>query len=231
MRNLIAMARIRTIQPGFARSPSMGRVSREARLLFVLLWTVVDDEGRCHAAPEDLASALYPSDFDAARYLHGWLDELKGEGCVECYEVDDLDYLRIVHWHRHQWINHPTKSYLPPAPHERLRDSGIPETSGTLRGRRHKRHPVQKLGGRSGTFPEFPEENPEDDEPITPQSVVRDLRRIRRNAEADRSHASAIRSVEVMARIGLASGKNDRNDGGELLGPSPPELHGLPDTR
>ncbi len=40
------MPRIRTIQPNFAQSPSMSRVSHEARLLFVLLWTLVDDAGR-----------------------------------------------------------------------------------------------------------------------------------------------------------------------------------------
>lgn len=224
------MSRIRTIQPSFARSPSMGRVSRDARLLFVLLWTVVDDEGRCHAAPDDLASVLYPSDFDAARHLRTWLDELEGEGCIERYEVDNIDYLRIVHWHKHQWISHPTKSYLPPAPHERLRGSGIPETSGTRRDRQRKRQAVQKLGDRSCTFPEIPEENPEDDEPITPQSLVRDLRRIQRNAEADGAHPSAIRSVEAMARIGLASGRNGRSDDEALVGPSPAELLGLIDT-
>ena len=71
------MARIRTIQPHFARSPSMSRVGREARLLFVLLWTLVDDEGRCQAALDDLARVLYPSDADASMYLLAWLDELE----------------------------------------------------------------------------------------------------------------------------------------------------------
>jgi hypothetical protein len=117
------MARIRTVQPTFGRSPSMARVSRDARLLFVLLWTVVDDQVRCHAFPDDLANVLYPKDFDAPRYQHGWLEELEAEGCIERYEVDDIDYLRIVHWHDHQCICHPTPSSLPPSPNERPRDS------------------------------------------------------------------------------------------------------------
>src|SRR5471030_1433545 len=139
------MARIRTIQPDFPRSPSMGRISREARLLFVLLWTIVDDEGRCHAAPDDLAQVLYPADFDAHMYLLDWLDQLENENCIERYEVDDVDYLRIVRWKRHQRIYHPTPSYLPPPPSEEVDDSEIREISGKLngRGRKVRRDPIR----------------------------------------------------------------------------------------
>jgi hypothetical protein len=225
------MARIRTIQPDFSRSPSMGRVSRDARLLFVLLWTVVDDEGRCHAEPENLASVLYPADFDAPRYLRPWLDELEHEGCIERYAVDDVDYLRIVHWRKHQWIGHPTQSFLPPSPHERLRGSGIPERSGTPRGQRRKTQSAQPVEERSCTFPEIPEEPEATDRPVTRESVLRDLRRIGRNAEADGAHASALRSVEAMAKIGLGAIKDRHQSyGNEEMSPSPAVLQGLPVT-
>jgi len=46
------MARIRTIKPEFPHSESMGRVSRDARLLFVMLFTIVDDEGRARRHPD-----------------------------------------------------------------------------------------------------------------------------------------------------------------------------------
>lgn len=36
------MARIRTIKPEFPQSETMGRVSRDARLLFIQLWTVAE---------------------------------------------------------------------------------------------------------------------------------------------------------------------------------------------
>jgi hypothetical protein len=49
------VGRIRTIKPEFPQSESMDRVSREARLLFVLLWTVADDAGRLRTAPRLLA--------------------------------------------------------------------------------------------------------------------------------------------------------------------------------
>ena len=102
----------------------MRRVSRDARLLFVQLWTIVDDEGRAPAEPDDLVQTLYPSDFDTERYMHMWLDELEVEGCIERYDVDGIDYLRVVHWHKHQQISHPTRSRLPPSPGEWPADSG-----------------------------------------------------------------------------------------------------------
>jgi hypothetical protein len=110
------MARARTIKPSFMRSRSMRAVSSMARLTFVQLWLVADDEGRSAAGPRLLAHHLYPGDREAADRLPGWLDELEGQHCIERYTVDRLDYLRIVNWRRHQKISHPTPSRLPARP-------------------------------------------------------------------------------------------------------------------
>src|SRR5262249_35009885 len=109
---------IRTIKPEFPQSESMGRLSREARLLFVLLWTVADDAGRLRAAPRLLASLLYPFDDDAPGLVPRWLDELEREGCVYRYEHDGTHYLEIVKWRDHQKIDKPTPSRLPAPPRE-----------------------------------------------------------------------------------------------------------------
>jgi hypothetical protein len=82
------MARIRTIKPESPPSESTGRVLRDARLLFVMLFTIVDDEGRARAATRMLASLLFPYDDDANAQLAEWLSELERENCVELYEVD-----------------------------------------------------------------------------------------------------------------------------------------------
>src|SRR5229473_3005220 len=107
------MARIRTIKPEFPHSESMGKVSREARLLFMLLWTVVDDFGRTRGASRLLASLLYPYDDDAPGLINGWLAELVREGCLRLYEVDGTHYLEIINWLKHQKIDHPSKSKFP----------------------------------------------------------------------------------------------------------------------
>lgn len=119
------MARIRTIKPEFPQSESMGRVSREARYCFVMLWTLADDSGRLRGNSRMLASLLYPYDDDASGLISGWLDELQREGCVFRYEVDGAAYIEITNWLSHQKIDKPSESKLP-SPREDSRKPAKP---------------------------------------------------------------------------------------------------------
>lgn len=107
------MARIRSIKPEFPQSESIGRLSRDARLLFVELWTIADDSGRARAASRMLASLLFPYDDDAPGLIDGWLHELEAEGCIIRYEVDGSTYLQVANWLKHQKIDKPSPSRLP----------------------------------------------------------------------------------------------------------------------
>jgi hypothetical protein len=107
------MARIRTIKPEFPHSESMGRVSRESRLCFILLWTIADDAGRLRGNSRMLASLLYPYDDDAKNKIDGWLTQLAGEGCIDRYEVDGTSYIQVRKWAEHQKIDKPSQSRLP----------------------------------------------------------------------------------------------------------------------
>jgi hypothetical protein len=107
------MARIRTIKPEFPQSEKIGVLSRDARLLFIQLWTVVDDEGRTRAASRMLASLLYPYDDDAPALIGDWMDELEAKGHIRRYVVDGSQYLDIPNWLKHQKIDRPTPSRLP----------------------------------------------------------------------------------------------------------------------
>jgi hypothetical protein len=107
------MARIRSIKPEFPQSESIGNLTREARLLFILLFTVVDDGGRSRAASRMLASLLYPYDDDARDLICGWLEELDEKGLITRYEVDGSQYLEIDNWLKHQKIDHATPSKFP----------------------------------------------------------------------------------------------------------------------
>ena len=115
------MARIRTIKPEFPQSESMGRVSRESRLCFILLWTLSDDEGRLRGNSRMLASLLYPYDDDAKKVIDKWLFELGSEGCITQYGIGDDHYIQINNWTLHQKIDHPSKSKIP-APIETSRN-------------------------------------------------------------------------------------------------------------
>ena len=108
------MARIRSLKPELPQSESMGRVSRDARLLFIQLWTIADDSGRARGNSRMLASLLFPYDDDAPHLIDGWLDELEREGCIRRYVVDGQKYLDIPNWLKHQKIEKPSQSKLPP---------------------------------------------------------------------------------------------------------------------
>lgn len=108
--------RIRSIKPEFWTSESMGRVSREARLFFVGLWSLADDSGRTRAASRMLASLLYPYDDDARAHVDDWLAELEREQCIRRYEVGGNHYLEVCNWLSHQKIDRPSPSKLPAPP-------------------------------------------------------------------------------------------------------------------
>lgn len=107
------MARIRTIKPEFPQSESMGRVGRESRLCFILLFTLADDAGRLRGNSRMLASLLYPYDDDAKKHIDTWLSELHTEGCIVRYEIDGDQYIQINKWLQHQKIDRPSESKIP----------------------------------------------------------------------------------------------------------------------
>ena len=107
------MPRIRTIKPEFPQSEAVGRLTRDARLLFIQLWTIADDFGRARASSRMLASLLYPYDDDAPELIDVWLAQLERVGHVRLYEVEGSLYLDIPNWLKHQKIDHPSKSRIP----------------------------------------------------------------------------------------------------------------------
>lgn len=97
----------------------MGRVSRDARLLFVELWTICDDYGRARAPSRMLASLLFPYDDDAPGLIDGWLAELEREHCIVRYTLDGSTYLQVTNWTTHQRIDKPSKPQFPEPPNTR----------------------------------------------------------------------------------------------------------------
>lgn len=126
------MARIRSIKPEFPQSESMGRVSRDARLLFVMLWPICDDHGRSRAASRMLASLLFPYDDDAPKLIDGWLDELERENCISRYSIEGSTFLQVNNWLIHQKIDKPSKPQYPECPRgfARIREDSLLEGKG-----------------------------------------------------------------------------------------------------
>lgn len=110
------MSRIRTIKPEFPQSSTLGSVSRDARLCAVNVLTMADDEGRLTGNLRVLAGQLYPFDDDARDLLDGWLAALECVGFIQRYTADGKPYISITGWKKHQKIDRPGQSRLPPPP-------------------------------------------------------------------------------------------------------------------
>lgn len=132
------MGRIRTIKPEFPQSESMGRVSRDARLCFIELWTLADDSGRLRGNSRMLASLLFPYDDDAPQLIDSWLESLEHEHCIQRYKVDGQSYVQIANWLEHQKIDKPSESKIPPFATVREDSSTVREDSSLDQGSRTK---------------------------------------------------------------------------------------------
>ena len=148
--------RIRSIKPEFWESESLGRVSREARLLFIGLFSCCDDHGRARASSRLLASRLYPYDDDAFKRLPGWISELEKQGCIRLYQVDGESYLEIPKWLNHQKIDKPSASKLPPFDSIREDSRGFEKDSLGTGNREVEQGEEQGTGNRQGLVASAP---------------------------------------------------------------------------
>ena len=112
------MSRIRTLKPGFFRSRSLAKVTRDARLTFQGLWVEADDAGRGIAHADLLKGTIWPLDADiTADVIDAHLLELAAAHIV-LYEVDGERYYEILNWEKHQaaaYRKSPPQHPEPPA--------------------------------------------------------------------------------------------------------------------
>ena len=110
--------RIRSIKPEFWRSPDVADLSIEDRLLWIGLWSYVDDNGVGKDRAPIIAADLFAFDLsrDApdtlARVSRG-LQNLSASGRITRYTLDGDDWLYINNWSRHQRIDRPNKPRYP----------------------------------------------------------------------------------------------------------------------
>lgn len=110
--------RIRTIKPEFWRSDDIAALAIEDRLLFIGLWSYVDDSGVGEDKLAAICADLFAPDMEVdaqevfARVQRG-LTELSVRGLIIRYTVQGKRYLAIPTWKKHQRINRPSKSRFP----------------------------------------------------------------------------------------------------------------------
>lgn len=101
------MARIRTIKPKFWDDTKIGKLSRDARLLYIGLWTFSDDIGVVIGDTIWLKSKIFPYDQIQIQQFEKWIMELVRNGfiCLLSYKSERFIYL--PNFTRHQVINRP----------------------------------------------------------------------------------------------------------------------------
>ena len=105
------MARIRTIKPEFWTDETLTECSLSARLLFIGSWNFADDNGNLEHSAKQLKMKVFPADDVKVTPL---LNELIAHGLLIEYSVSDKKYLHIKGFLKHQVINRPSKSNIPP---------------------------------------------------------------------------------------------------------------------
>ena len=105
------------IDPSFWEDEKLGSCEPVARLLFMGLISQADDDGRLKGHPSLLRSIIFPYDDSiTAELIEIWLTKLADNEhqLIKRYEVDNQKYIFITNFKKHQTINKPQKSKLPP---------------------------------------------------------------------------------------------------------------------
>jgi hypothetical protein len=122
------MARTRMVKPEFWDDEKLAKVSRDARLLFIGLWSNSDDYGVVKGHPAWLKNRIFPYDEIPLATFDGWLAELAAIQVILPFLHNGERYFHIRNFCRHQTINRPS-GMRNPAPPETLPDAaGGPST-------------------------------------------------------------------------------------------------------
>jgi hypothetical protein len=103
------MARIRTIKPQFWTDEKIGKLPLGARLLFIGLWNLADDEGIVLWNAAYIKGQLFPYDTRIRMSdINRWMNDITSLKLVACYvDVQRNIYGFVSTWHIHQKINKP----------------------------------------------------------------------------------------------------------------------------
>ena len=222
--------RIRSIKPEFWRSDDIDALSIPDRLLFIGLWSYVDDNGVGLFSVKDIVGDLFAGDMlrDSNETLIRVKEGLKAlfeRGLIEIYSQDGNTYLAITNWGKHQRVPNPNKPRYPrPSndsetplylfneslirPHESLR-TGTGEQGN--RGTEEQIPPIAPQGGRSESEPETHEPTSEPTRQFDqfwslypnhdyPDAAVREFKRVLRRTGTERVTLVALLQGAQMLR-------------------------------
>ena len=108
------MARKRMIDPSIWQSEDFGKLSNLAKIVFIGLFSLADDEGRGRANPMYLKSNLFPYNEDMrSADIEKALLEISSNMSVIFYSCDGSSYYSLLSWDTFQKIDRPSQSKIP----------------------------------------------------------------------------------------------------------------------
>lgn len=108
--------RIRSIKPEFWTSQDIADLTWDERLVFIGLWSYVDDNGVGRDVEKLVTADLFPLEEDPRDTLarvSGALAKLSEAGRITRYTVGGRTYLHVTNWGKHQRIDKPAKERYP----------------------------------------------------------------------------------------------------------------------
>lgn len=108
--------RIRSIRPEFWTSEDIAEMDWNTRLVYIGLWSYVDDNGVGRDVEALIVAALFPLDGDfleTSRRVTGALQHLSSRGQITRYSVEGKSYLHVSKWSTHQRIEKASKGRYP----------------------------------------------------------------------------------------------------------------------
>lgn len=104
------MPRIRTIKPQFWLDEDLGKLPRDARLLYIGLWNLCDDYGVFEYRPTKIRVQLFPYDTDISDDdIKKRLELIEGTGNIVRFTNEGSEFGYIPSFLKHQLIKNPSK--------------------------------------------------------------------------------------------------------------------------
>lgn len=139
--------KIRSIRPEFFADPTMAELSHAARLLYIGLWCLVDDDGRGEWLPKQIDGQIFPlEDVD----IHALLEQLVRTARIVRYTDGDREYFHIPTFVEYQRPNRKYDSKLPDPAKCQVVEPNQGETLPTQRGRTADAHAGEGEGEGEG---------------------------------------------------------------------------------
>jgi hypothetical protein len=108
--------RIRSIRPEFWSSEDIAALDWHTRLIYIGLWSYVDDNGVGRDNELLITAALFPLSEDSrgdSRRVAAGIRDLAAAGQIARYAVDGKRYLHVVSWTKHQRTDNAGKHRYP----------------------------------------------------------------------------------------------------------------------